>query len=212
MHTVVAVSFDLFGTLLDADRPENAAVAIATALRQRGVEPPADWETLFRQHHVEVPEGAELPLPQHVTAALQSEGIDPAPKTVEAAVLDAFTRTVQTRPGAVEAVANAAASDVVGVCSNCSVPGLVERALTQSDIDPTVFDAVVSSAASGWRKPHPRAFEILADQLAVPVEEITHIGDTSQADGGIEALGGTAIIIDSTTPITEVVPRNGDQT
>ncbi len=203
----MAVSFDLFGTLVDADRPDEPAAAIASELRARGVEPPAEWQSIYRTRHVETPEGAELTLSEHVVAALESEGVEASPDRVEQAVLEAFTPVVETRPTAAEAVETAARVGPVAVCSNCSIPGLVERTIATSAVDASNFDAVVSSADSGWRKPHPEAFERLASHLEVPIETVTHIGDTPEADGGIEAVGGTAVILDNDTPLIRTVER-----
>ena len=67
---VVAVSFDLFGTLVDADLPEDPASAIAEELRARDVAVPDDWAAAYRETHVDTPEGAVVPLMAHVSAAL----------------------------------------------------------------------------------------------------------------------------------------------
>lgn len=207
----MAVSFDLFGTLVEADRPDEPAAAIARELREQGVEPPADWQSIYWTRHIDAPEGAELTLSEHVVAALSSQGIEAPADRVEQAVLEAFTPVVETRPTAVKAVEVAARTGPVAVCSNCSIPGLVERAIANSAVDAECFDAIVSSADSGWRKPHPEAFERLATQLGVPIETVTHIGDTPEADGGIEALGGTAVILDDDTPLVRTVDQLAEQ-
>jgi len=195
----VAVSFDLFGTLVAADPPESPARAVARELAERGVAVPGDWTAAYAEPHVDAPEGAELALPEHVGAALASRGVDAAVAETDAvreAVAAAFDRPIETRSGAVAAVDAAVERGPVGVLSNCSVPGLVERALDRSDIDRDALDAVVASVDCGWRKPDRRAFEAIADELGVGVETLTHIGDDSRTDGGIERLGGTAILLD----------------
>jgi len=207
----VAVSFDLFGTLVEADRPDEPAAAIARELREQGVEPPADWQSVYWTRHIDAPEGVELTLSEHVVAALSSQGIEAPADRVEQAVLEAFTPVVETRPTAVEAVEAAAHAGPVAVCSNCSIPGLVERAIATSAVEAECFDAIISSADCGWRKPHPEAFEHLATQLDVPIETVTHIGDTPEADGGIEAIGGTAVILDDDTPLVRTVEQLAEQ-
>lgn len=193
---VVAVTFDLFGTLVDADRPDRPGEAVAAALSARGIPVPDDWTTAFREAHIDAPDGAEVPLPAHVAAALRSRGVDASGNAARRAVVAAFDPDVRTLPGAVDAVAAAADGGAVGLLSNCSVPELVARALIRSDLDRAAFDAVVTSVGCGWRKPHPEAFEAVAEGVGVGVDAITHVGDTPAADGGITALGGTFVDVD----------------
>ena len=190
---VVTVTFDLFGTLVDADRPESPGAAVGAELSARGISVPDDWLAAFREPHVDAPEGAEVPLPAHVAAALRSRGVDAPSNAARRAVVAAYDPDVRTRPGAVDAVAAAADRGAVGVVSNCSVPELVARALIRSDIDREAFDTIVTSVGCGWRKPHPKAFEAVAAGLGVDVNTITHIGDKPAADGGIAEVGGTFV-------------------
>lgn len=193
---IVAVSFDLFGTLVSVDRPASPADAVAAELERRGVEIPAAFPADYCEVQIDAPEGAEVPLPAHVAAALRSRGVTPSNNIVRRAVVAAFDPNVETRPGAVEAVTAAAKHSRVGVLSNCSVPELVPRTLLRSDIDRSTLDVILSSAGCGWRKPDPRAFEAFASKIGVDVEQVIHIGDDPGADGGIEAVGGTAIVLD----------------
>ncbi|MFB6192481.1 MAG: HAD family hydrolase, partial [Haloarculaceae archaeon] len=77
-----AVTFDLFGTLVAADRPADPADAVARALRERGVAVPADWDDAYREPHVDAPPGAAIPLPRHVERALAARGVDAPDGTV----------------------------------------------------------------------------------------------------------------------------------
>jgi len=202
----VAIAFDLFGTLVDAERPADPAAAVATELRNRDVEVPADWQTVYSEPHIDAPEGAEVPLPAHVSAALASRGIESPNNAARRAVVAAFDPTVDTRAGAKEAVAAATEYGPVGLLSNCSVPELVGRTLIRSEFSRDAFDAIVSSVACGWRKPDRRAFETIANRLGVSVDEIIYIGDSPAVDGGIEACGGTYINIE-TCPLSELPAR-----
>lgn len=193
----MAVSFDLFDTLVSVDRPESPAETVAAELVKRDVDVPPEFPTAYRSVHVDAPEGAEVPLPAHVAAALAGLGVRPANNVVRRAVVAAFDPEVETRPGALEAVAAAAERGPVGVLSNCSVPELVPKALLRSEIDRSAFDVIVSSAGCGWRKPDPRAFEAFASKLDVDVDSVIHVGDDPNTDGGIEAAGGTAILLDA---------------
>jgi len=193
----VAVTFDLFDTLVRVERPGSPAAAVAGALAARGISVPDDWASAYREPHVDVEPTEEVSLPAHVSAALDSRGIDAPESAVRDAVETAFEPTVATVPGAESAVESAAAAGATGVCSNCAVPGLATRALEGSDIDSDAFDAVVTSVGVGWRKPDERIFAAAADALHCEVADLTHVGDDPETDGGIDAAGGQSIIIES---------------
>ncbi len=189
-------SFDLFGTLVDADIPENPADAIAAELAARGIETPPDWEAAYRTPQFDVPEGKESPLPKHVQAI-----VDADQEVVQDAVLAAFNRPVRVRDGATAAVDAAVERGPVGILSNCSVPGLVERTLARSALDEDSFGAVVVSVDCGWRKPDERAFETVATELDCSVPALVHVGDQPETDGGATDAGGRVVLIDE-TPLT----------
>nr|WP_272904717.1 HAD family hydrolase [Halobacterium sp. TGN-42-S1] len=192
----------MFGTLVDAERPDDPANAVADALERRGVAVPDDWQAAYRQPHADVEPGAERPLPVHVAEALASRGVDADAEAVEAATLAAFDRPVSRREGALEAIDAAARCGPVAVLSNCSVSGLVERALARAGLDGR-FDVVVASVDCGWRKPDERAFRAVADALGVAPECLVHVGDKPETDGGVEALGGRALLL-TETPLSEI--------
>jgi FMN phosphatase YigB (HAD superfamily) len=185
----VAVSFDLFGTLVDADRPADPAAAVAAELRARDVPVPADWGDAYREPHVDAPAGAEVPLPAHVSAALRSRGVAAPDNAARRAVVAAFDPTVATRPGAVAAVQAARDHGPVALLSNCAVPELVGRTLIRSDLSREDFDAVVTSVGCGWRKPDRRAFESCVDALGTDLSALVHVGDDPATDGGADDAG-----------------------
>jgi len=194
----VTVSFDLFGTLVTASTPADPAAAVAAELRDRGVPVPDDWGDAYRTPHLDAPDAAEVPLPAHVAAALRSRGVTPSDGVVRRAVVAAFDPTVTRRDGVEDALAAAEVRGPVGLCSNCSVPELVPRTLVRADLRGR-FDAVVTSAACGFRKPHPTPFETLAAELGgVDPASLVHVGDDPATDGGVEALGGTFVDVDET--------------
>ncbi|KTG30997.1 HAD family hydrolase [Haloferax profundi] len=195
----MAVTFDLFGTLVDAEYPADPGTAVADALRTYGVDVPADWDDAYREVHIDAPEGAEVPLPAHVAAALRSRGVESPDNAARRAVITAFDPEVTTRPGAVEAVEAARETGPVGLLSNCSVPELVARTLIRSDLDRHGFDAITTSVACGWRKPHPQSFEAVARALDVDPAALVHVGDDSDTDGGVEGVGGRFVDVQTTT-------------
>ena len=206
MSSDAAICFDLFGTLVDAERPADPASAVADALRDRGVAIPDDWTAAYSEPHIDAPEGAEVPLPAHVSAVLASRGVDAPNNAPRRAVVSAFDPQVDTRRDAVEAVEAAHEYGPVGLLSNCSVPELVGRTLIRSDLSRDDFDAIVSSVGCGWRKPDRRAFETIARQLGVPVDGLVYVGDSHATDGGIEACGGTFVDV-TETPLSVLPAR-----
>ncbi|RNL48176.1 HAD family hydrolase [Paraeggerthella hongkongensis] len=66
------------------------------------------------------------------------------------------------------------------------------------------FDAVVSSAVVGYRKPDPVIFDLACEQLGVCADAVVHVGDRPDADGdGACAAGIRPIIIDRHDTETE---------
>ena len=185
----MAVSFDLFGTLVDARMPPDPADAVASELRARDVAVPDDFADAYREPHIDAPEDAEVPLPAHVAAALRSRGVDAPNNAARRAVVAAFDPDVERRDGALDALSAARERGPVGLCSNCSAPELVSRTLVRAGLRGE-FDAVVTSVGCGWRKPHHGAFEAVANGLGVAVSELVHVGDDPQTDGGIVDAGG----------------------
>jgi FMN phosphatase YigB (HAD superfamily) len=202
VHTDVAVSFDLFGTLVDADRPAAPWGAVADALAECDVRVPDDWEAAYRTSHREYDRGREAPLDEHVRLALSSRDVDVTEETAREAVLAAFDAPVRVRDGARPALRAAAERGPVGICSNCSVPGLVERTLERAglaDAVPGGFDAVVTSVDCGWRKPHPEIFAATADELGVPLADLVHVGDDARTDGGAGRVGAQSVLLEDTS-------------
>ncbi|GAB3410150.1 HAD family hydrolase [Haloparvum alkalitolerans] len=201
----MAVTFDLFGTLVDVSYPTDPAEAVARELEARDVAVPDDWHVAYGERHVDAPEGAEVPLPAHVARALSSRGVDAPENVARHAVVAAFDPEVTVREGAHAAVRSAAERGPVGLLSNCSVPELVSRTLIRADLRGE-FDAVVSSVACGWRKPHRKAFERVADELGVAPAALTHVGDDPTADGAVADLGGRFVDV-TETPLARLPER-----
>ena len=205
----MGVSFDLFDTLVTADKPNDPAAAVATELEKRDVDVPEDWDDAYTEVHIDAPEGAEVPLPAHVSRALSSRDVSYERNAARRAVVSAFDPEVETRPGAVEAVAAAREHGPVAICSNCSVPELVGRTLVRSTFDRDDFDAIVTSVGCGWRKPAPQIFELTAAELDIEPADLVHVGDDPRTDGGIESVGGTALLLED-HPLESIPARLAD--
>ena len=193
----MAVTFDLFGTLVDVEYPSDPAEAVARELESRGVDVPDDWHVAYGEIHVDVPAGAETPLPVHVARALESRGVEATENAARHAVVAAFDPSVTRREGALEAVRAAGERGPVGLLSNCAVPELVPRTLIRANLRGE-FDATVTSIGCGWRKPHAKAFEAVANALSVEPAALTHVGDDPTTDGGVVDVGGRFIDVTDT--------------
>ncbi len=192
-------SFDCFGTLVSVDVPDDPAALVADELEIRGVAVPRDWQNAYRTPQIDAPRHAEIPLTEHVRAVLGNSSFEtpqPDSEVVRDAVLAAFESDVRTRDGATEAVRAMKRHGPVGVLSNCSVPGLVERSLERSALDRQSFDAIVTSVGCGWRKPDRRAFKAVTDRLDISLPSLVHVGDDVETDGGATAVGAHAVLID----------------
>lgn len=198
----MAVTFDLYDTLVTAARPDEPWTAVADALDERGVTIPDDWEEAYRSSHHDDAPLAERSLVEHTRAALASHGVDSTESTVHEALLGAFDGPVDVRPGATAALERAADAGPVGILSNCSLPGLVESSLERVAF-PVDFDAIVTSVDCGWRKPHDRAFTAAAAAIGVTVGDLVHVGDDPRTDGGGRTAGVTVVLIDE-TPLAEL--------
>jgi putative hydrolase of the HAD superfamily len=70
----------------------------------------------------------------------------------------------------------------VGLCSNWEYD--ITEHLNSVGLSSEAFDAVVSSASVGFRKPHPRIFLEVANRLSVAPERCIFVGDDWTADVG----------------------------
>lgn len=199
----MAVSFDVFGTLVTIDPVPNPADAVQAELAARDIPIPNDWQAAYQEPHFNRSAGKEIPLHRHVSAALASREITVPESQVTAAVSDAFDPTVHKRDGAETALKAAAEYGPVGVLSNCSVPGLAETTLARGGLADLV-DVVVTSVACGWRKPSQEAFETIAEALNTRPDQLLHVGDDPATDGGATSVGATAIV--DPTPRLDELP------
>ncbi len=82
-----------------------------------------------------------------------------------------------------------------GMMSNVSYGGLLRR--FHADELNEYFDASVASAEIGFAKPEPEAYEIIADELGVRLDECVFIDDRESYCEGARAVGMKAILYES---------------
>ncbi len=186
----VAISFDLFGTLVSVRRETAPAAAIRRYFLDAGVAVPERFEQEYYEPQVECPPDRSLSTTEHVRAAVAACDVAVSTALCRRAVQDTFTAEPTVLQETTTALQLAADRGPVGLCSNCSVAGLVEEILSEAQLA-AAFDAIVTSVGCGWRKPAPEIFETMAARLGVDPASITHVGDNPATDGGIETVGGT---------------------
>jgi len=77
----------------------------------------------------------------------------------------------------------------LGLISNASDEDSTQALVDQGGLRP-FFDFILTSAACGWRKPHPRIFQIALNHFKIQPEQAIMVGDTLEADiAGANNLG-----------------------
>jgi len=74
-----------------------------------------------------------------------------------------------------------AANYKMGIISNAGDDRDVQNLVENFEIAP-FFDIVFTSAACGYRKPHPKIFELALEYFNIRAEEVAMVGDTLNAD------------------------------
>jgi putative hydrolase of the HAD superfamily len=91
-----------------------------------------------------------------------------------------------------------AAGIKLGVVANWDIS--LHDVLTRVGLD-DAFAVVVTAAAVGEAKPHPKPFETALATLGVGAQECVHVGDDPVTDvAGAEAAGMSALLIDRSGP------------
>ena len=189
-----AVFFDALGTLVELEPPWTR---LACALPEAGdapVEAAMRKEmAYYREHAHEAVDDASLAdLRQRCAELLSRElGREVGVETMMSAIR--FHPAPDARP----ALARLRELGLTLVCvSNWdfSLPEVLERAGLRD-----LLDGVVSSAATGARKPDPAIFERALELAGCEPDEALHVGDTPEEDvAGAEAAGIPALLLNRT--------------
>jgi HAD superfamily hydrolase (TIGR01509 family) len=71
------------------------------------------------------------------------------------------------------------------------------------------FEAIMLSGETGYIKPDPRAFELLAERLGVSTHELIFIDDSAQSLSGVEEIGVTPILYRDYDQLVVALIQNG---
>ena len=103
---------------------------------------------------------------------------------------------VRCLPGLEAMLADLNARYRLAVVSNTADTGMVPAHLDTMGVR-RYFDAVVLSAETGWRKPHPGIFAAALRELGIGPHAAVFVGDSYRADYlGPTAMGITSFLID----------------
>lgn len=83
----------------------------------------------------------------------------------------------------------------LAVLTNFELPS-IDRTLAHAGLDPRWFDALVSSAAVGARKPHPHAYRAALEALQLDPRSCLLIDDLPENVAGARDVGIRAILLD----------------
>lgn len=121
-------------------------------------------------------------------------GVTDKQAQIEAALARDVPHTDESMLGLVDRVR--AAGYRVGLLANLATGTDWDRALYDSGFD-RHFDAVLLSGATGFAKPDPRAFWLLAQKLGVEPSELAFTDDRPGSMLGIDQLGVTPILFEN---------------
>jgi len=176
-----AVTLDAFGTLVELEDPVphlQARFGIDADTARRGLDAEIAY---YRDHALEGSDSASLADLRRRCAAVFADAAGATPNA------DAFQSCLvfTPLPGVVDALRRLCAQGLaLAVVSNWDV-GLHEH-LRRLDLR---FDAVVTSAEAGIRKPDPRIFALALERLRIPPGRALHIGDDEIDEQAAEAAG-----------------------
>ena len=194
MQHITAIGFDLFETLVTVEnlRREEAVERLMRSLKSSGLAITDEaFFPIYRaaarrfmaaaQH-----DGKETHNRFWVSTALQELGheVQPDDPRIALAVetyFSAFIDYAAPIPGTVEMLATLKGKYRLGLLSNLTHAPAALRIIDKLGMTP-FFDAVVVSGQLGYRKPHPRVFLELLDQLGTPKEQTAFVGDNLEAD------------------------------
>ncbi|HZS31040.1 MAG TPA: HAD-IA family hydrolase [Gaiellaceae bacterium] len=187
-----AAVFDLFETLVDYD--EQKSLEFSTAAAELLGRPVEQFHPLWRAGR---PARDSGPLRPYL-ASIGIEG-DPADRLVELRRASSLGLLETPRPGVLETLADLRSRGIgLGLITVCS-----EDVVDVWDRTPFAgqFDSVVYSCSCGYRKPDPRLYMRVCEELRVAPAEALYVGDgTNDELAGAEAVGMRAVQIGSTQP------------
>jgi len=212
---IKAVGFDFMGTLVHVHLDNEKYVrSMHRRLVERGIA--CSYEDLMEAHDetaqkyrkIRVDTCREIDNRVWVADALKQLGYDVKPEdqlVVEAvdAYFDPFIASLRVAPGAFATLSKIKQHLSVGLISNFSYGKAIREALRKLHLD-RFLDVIVISDEVGWRKPHPKIFQILLDELKLEPDEAVYVGDDLKYDiEGAEAVGMKTVLVSGSGTVRE---------
>jgi len=204
---IKAVGFDFMGTLVHVRLDNEKYVrSMHGRLVERGIA--CSYEALMKAHDkaaqryrkIRVDTCREIDNRVWVADALKELGYDVRSEdqlVVEAvdAYFDPFMASLRVAPGTFATLSKIKRSVSVGLISNFSYRKAIREALRKLRLK-RFLDAVVISDEVGWRKPHPKIFQIFLDELKLDLDEAIYVGDDLKYDiEGAKAVGMKTVLV-----------------
>src|SRR3989442_1511131 len=203
MQHIQAIGFDLFETLITVHNlvaREETMGRLLHSLQTNGLTiahetfVPLYRAAARRFSEAAHTEGKETHNRFWISAALQELGYqlepeDPRIALAVEAYFSAFVDYASPIHGTVDMLATLKTRYRLGLLSNLTHAPAAFRIIDKLGMTP-FFDAVLVSGQLGYRKPHPRVFQALLEQLGTPKEQTAFVGDNLEADvQGAQQMG-----------------------
>ena len=212
---VKAVGFDFMGTLVHVRLDNEKYVkSMHGKLVELGIS--HSYEDLMKAHNqaaqkyqkIRVDTCREIDNRVWVSDALKELGHDVKPEdqlVVEAvdAYFDPFIASLRVAPGGFATLSRIKRNLSVGLISNFSYGKAIREALKKLRLD-RFLDMVVISDEVGWRKPHPKIFQIFLDELKLEPDEALYVGNDLKYDiEGAKAAGMKTVLVSGSSTVRE---------
>jgi putative hydrolase of the HAD superfamily len=195
MQHIQAIGFDLFETLITVHNlvaREETMGRLLHSLQTNGLTiaheafVPLYRVAARRFSEAAHTEGKETHNRFWISAALQELGhqLEPEDPRIALAVeayFSAFVDYASPIPGTVDMLATLKTRYRLGLLSNLTHAPAALRIIERLGMAP-FFDVVLVSGQLGYRKPHPRVFLALLEQLGTPKEHTAFVGDNLDVD------------------------------
>jgi len=212
---IKAVGFDFMGTLVHVHLDNEKYVrSMHRKLVRLGLA--CFYEDLMEAHDeaaqkyrkIRVDTCREIDNRVWVADALKELGCDAKPEdrlVVEAvdAYFDPFIASLKVAPEAFPTLSKIKQYLSVGLISNFSYGKTIREALRKLRLG-RFLDVVVISDEVGWRKPHPKIFQIFLDELNLDADEAIYVGDDLKYDiEGARAAGMKTALVSGSGTVRE---------